>query len=335
MPPAYYIDGYNVIHHSAVLRPLLEHDFEAAREGLIEKAARFCADTGARATVVFDGQGLAVESVPPHRGVAGLEVLYSADGQTADAVIERAVYLDPDPANVIVVTADRRIRELCMALNALVMAPDAFLATAREHRARVAASAEQLRADAPPHRIEDAIGPSAHRRLSRLRGRLDEGRPQPPPPRPRAPAPPPLEPPSVKRGDRTTVWETVEGRVESPVRDQLTRLRKKLEEKEDPAPTPPCERPGEPWRAARPVADATPLDRVDGLIGAAGRDALAKLKAELEDGPPAAPTRPPRPPRKKKGPPSPPPAPSIAERIEDRLDADTRERLRKLRDKLS
>ncbi len=54
MPSTYYIDGYNVIHHSSMLRPLADQDFEAAREAFIEKVGRFCVATGNEAKIIFD-----------------------------------------------------------------------------------------------------------------------------------------------------------------------------------------------------------------------------------------------------------------------------------------
>ncbi len=174
MPWTYYIDGYNVIHHSAILKPLADEDLEAARDALIEKVARFCTNTGSQTTVVFDGRGDSVEPAAPFGGASTLEVLYSAGGQSADALIEQLVYAAEDRRSIIVVTADRGIRDLCMALGALVMAPDKFLATAREAQDHVARNLERLRRANAPGPVQDRLDESARKRLRKLRGELSD-----------------------------------------------------------------------------------------------------------------------------------------------------------------
>ena len=65
MTKIYYIDGYNVLHHSSLLQSLVVSDFEAARSALIEKVGRFCCRTGCKAIVIFDGRGRKAEPLPP------------------------------------------------------------------------------------------------------------------------------------------------------------------------------------------------------------------------------------------------------------------------------
>ena len=106
----YYIDGYNVIHFCSQLRPLAEENFEAARDALVERVARFCAASGEVAKIVFDGRGHQAEPAPPFRGSPGMEVIYSPKSQSADAFIEREAYVAPRRGDVVVVTGDRGIR---------------------------------------------------------------------------------------------------------------------------------------------------------------------------------------------------------------------------------
>ena len=128
----YYIDGYNVIHHSSYLRPLAESDFETARDELIEKVAHYCGAKNIRAKIVFDGRGQGAPRPEAHPRVAGVEIVYSSKHQSADTLIERAVYQSGDKRELIVVTADRGIRDQCMGMGALVMSPENFLRTVYE-----------------------------------------------------------------------------------------------------------------------------------------------------------------------------------------------------------
>ncbi len=174
MPSIYYIDGYNVIHHSSLLQPLAKQSFETAREALIEKVARFCAATGAPAKIVFDGRGRRTEPSPPSQSTPGLEVLYSPGHKTADALIERIVYTAADRRSIIVVSGDRGIRTLCRSLGALVMEPDNFLSTIRESDRETRATLENLqRADAL-HRMEHRLSEDQIQRLRNIKKKLEE-----------------------------------------------------------------------------------------------------------------------------------------------------------------
>ena len=172
MPPIYYIDGYNVIHHSSLLKPLAAQDFESARDALVEKVARFCVATGGQAKIVFDGRGRQDQPRTSLPGVPGLEVIYSPGHRSADTLIERIVYTTEDRRSIIVVSADRGIRTLCRGLNAMVMEPDNFLATVRETEADTRASLEQAQRPDALLRIEGRLDQDALERLLKLRQTL-------------------------------------------------------------------------------------------------------------------------------------------------------------------
>lgn len=174
MPVTYYIDGYNVVHHCSRLRALIQDNFEVGRDALVDRVSRYCATTGESATIVFDGRGRTPEPMAPFRGSPGLEVIYSPAHQSADALIERAVYDAKDRRNIIVVSGDQGIRDLCRGLGALVMSPDNFLVTVDERLERDRAG---LRAQQNTHTsssIEDRLDPSARDRLHALKKQLEE-----------------------------------------------------------------------------------------------------------------------------------------------------------------
>jgi predicted RNA-binding protein with PIN domain len=174
MPLLYFIDGYNVIHRSKSIRPLLKTDFEVARDTFVEKVARFCAATGERATIVFDGRGRRAEPVPVPYKAPGLDLVYSAGHQTADAYIERSVYQSEDRRHIVVVSGDVGIRDLCGHLGALTMSPDNFLATVREATASTRSALEQSRLVHKSLRVEDRLSERNLRHLHDLKRRLGE-----------------------------------------------------------------------------------------------------------------------------------------------------------------
>lgn len=92
------VDGYNVIRSTdkyrvlvdeEILDPLLHDVYIRARQALVADVAAF-AKGRFDATVVFDGFGNPDPEREPRR-IAGIEVVFSEEGEEADAVIERLV----------------------------------------------------------------------------------------------------------------------------------------------------------------------------------------------------------------------------------------------------
>lgn len=171
MPSLYLVDGYNVLHCSASLRPVARHDFERARAMLVDTVAMLCVNTGKRAVIVFDGRGKRAESAPAGPAAPGVEVLYAPGHLTADAVIERRVYGASNRLDIAVVSNDRGMRDLCRGMGALVMEADNFLAEARDARAFIDDAAAATRQRAGSH-LDERLDPAAVDRLRALRGKL-------------------------------------------------------------------------------------------------------------------------------------------------------------------
>ena len=172
----YYIDGYNVIHKSSLLRPLLDRDFEAAREALIDRVAAYCVTTGHEATIVFDGRGQQKPEIAPHhRGVTNLHVIYSPGHLTADAVIERTIFQRSNRLDHVVVTNDVGLRDLCRGMGSLVMDADNFLQTVRETDQHIDRALNRTKFHLPTTTfIEDALDEESLEKLDALRKELED-----------------------------------------------------------------------------------------------------------------------------------------------------------------
>jgi len=98
------IDGYNVVFTDTALRRIAVKDRARAREALVTKVRSYISDRDVQVTIVFDGRGsyLDAEAVMPGR----LQIVYSAEGQTADEVIVSTVQGSQSPQSYIVVTSD-------------------------------------------------------------------------------------------------------------------------------------------------------------------------------------------------------------------------------------
>ena len=172
MAELHLVDGYNVLHKCRKLKGLSYHDLETAREALIDRLAHFCVQTGTRVTIVFDGQGPQVaQNVAHNRGVGTLEVLFSPEQLTADAVIERMVYEAPRKLDIIVVTNDRGVRDLCRGMGALVMDAQHFLTSVQESRQETSDRLRHTRQPSP-HHLEDRLDNGSLDALKKLRDKL-------------------------------------------------------------------------------------------------------------------------------------------------------------------
>ena len=174
MSRLYLIDGYNVIHHSAILKPLAMLDFEAARDALITKVSRYCSVGGDSASIVFDGRGRRLKARPPDGLSPRLTGSFSPHHLSADSVIERTVYQAADRHAITVVTADRGIRSLCLGMGSPAMMPDIFLDMMRESVDELTRQIESDRTRQSTNVLEDRLDPHTRAWLHRLRGRLDK-----------------------------------------------------------------------------------------------------------------------------------------------------------------
>jgi predicted RNA-binding protein with PIN domain len=170
----YYIDGYNVLHHCASLQHLVSHDFESARDAFAEMVARYCNDSGHRAVIVFDGRRHRTDPMPAELTLPGVDIQYSPPHLSADSVIERMVYNSGrNRLDIVVVTGDNGIRDLCRAMGSLVMSPKNFMA---EVGVSVETSRSHIRHQHQVRKrlvIEDRLHPESLERLRRIREALD------------------------------------------------------------------------------------------------------------------------------------------------------------------
>ncbi len=174
MPALYLIDGYNVIHHCPQLQRLTHSDFEASRDTLVERVSRFCTTTSEPVKIVFDGRGRTEQSQVQGRTAPGLEVVYSPGHLTADAVIERHVYAASNRREIVVVTGDRGIRDLCRGLGSLVMSPEHFLTIVDEALTRSTAQLRTTYERFSTNPLEDRLQDSGREHLKRIKDSFEK-----------------------------------------------------------------------------------------------------------------------------------------------------------------
>lgn len=100
------IDGYNFLKQSPDLRRLEQIELKKAREGLIERLAKYKQIKGHSITVVFDGEQERRLAGQRQR-LRGIDVIFSKPGEKADDVLKR---LSAEKrGGITVVTSDREV----------------------------------------------------------------------------------------------------------------------------------------------------------------------------------------------------------------------------------
>jgi len=169
----YYIDGYNLMHKDPHCAALARDNLEMAREGLVERVARWASSSPVEVCVFFDGRGARAERHGGDPGRPGVEVVFTSAHLTADALIERDVYGVSNRHRAVVVTADQGIRDLCSGMGALTMRPEHFLGMMEAARGATRTPVAGTRAAT----LEDSLDASVRDDLLRLRDALaDEDR---------------------------------------------------------------------------------------------------------------------------------------------------------------
>ena len=154
------VDGYNVIHKSPRYTVLMDETdpgdpFERSRERLVADVATY-AQGRYEATIVFDAAGN-VSPDRPNLSRAGVRIIFSQAGESADTVIERLV------------TSDNTIRATVGGVPVTRVSSDVLVTDVKQlshemERERVERTHQHLT-------LEDRLDPATRARLDRMLGR--------------------------------------------------------------------------------------------------------------------------------------------------------------------
>jgi len=100
------IDGYNLIRQSGYLSNLDLQDIQFGRQALVDMLAAYKKIKAHRITVVFDGTRAPQFSQQRHRQ-KGISIIFSHNGESADAVIKKMA--DRERQQALVVSSDQDI----------------------------------------------------------------------------------------------------------------------------------------------------------------------------------------------------------------------------------
>lgn len=99
------VDGYNIINSWPELVELKNKSFAHAREKLVDILSDLQGVTQAKTIVVFDGLNVK-GGLESHEEIGGIQIIFTQEGETADALIERLVGRLPPAAMIAVATSD-------------------------------------------------------------------------------------------------------------------------------------------------------------------------------------------------------------------------------------
>ena len=160
------VDGYNIIHAWPELEKLKDAGLEHARLKLVSILANYAPLSGQKVVVVFDAHQVKNASERSEI-IDGVEVIYTQQGETADALIERLVGSLLNEGKVYVATSD-------WAEQSIIFGRGAYRLTPGELRVQVRRAREE--SEAHYSRSTPADGYLENRLLEKVRSRLEKWR---------------------------------------------------------------------------------------------------------------------------------------------------------------
>ncbi|WP_418791403.1 NYN domain-containing protein [Phosphitispora sp. TUW77] len=99
------VDGYNIIHSWPSLKDMIVKDLDHARVRFLDIMSDYQASSGVKVMVVFDAHHVK-KGTGSREIVNGVEVVYTAEGETADMVIEKFAGQVGEGNRITVATSD-------------------------------------------------------------------------------------------------------------------------------------------------------------------------------------------------------------------------------------
>ncbi len=125
------VDGYNIIFAWPHFEELRKSGLEHARLKLIDTLVNYAALTGRQVILVFDAYRVR-ESAARMEEMPGLQVIYTAFGETADSLIEKLVGELSSKGAVYVATSDCTEQRMVLGQGACRLTPQELLASIRQ-----------------------------------------------------------------------------------------------------------------------------------------------------------------------------------------------------------
>lgn len=157
------VDGYNLIYATDRYRKWRETDLELARVKLIEDLAMLRALGDSKIMLVFDAAKTGSKS-RHHAEILGIDVWFTRSGETADQMIERAVFQSESKGEVVVATSDYLQQKV-------TFKPGVLRKSARELINELESTEQELKTsskESSRFRLEDRLDSALRKALERM-----------------------------------------------------------------------------------------------------------------------------------------------------------------------
>lgn len=148
-----YVDGYNVINIWPDLKKIKNYSLESARQKLISSLQNYATFNDYKVYIVFDAQ-LQEGSIGNIEKLGNIFVIFTKEGETADAYIERETNAVGRKKDVCVVTSDSLEQQVAFQRGAARMSSLEFYYAVKE--------------------VESIINKKVERKYSEARNNLEE-----------------------------------------------------------------------------------------------------------------------------------------------------------------
>ncbi len=162
------VDGYNVLNSWTDFEKMKNASLEHARDRLVDILANYGAFQGCEVTVVFDAY--AVDGAGVSEEKAGVWVVFTSEGETADSYIEKAAYdMVRLGRKVFVITGDGHEQLTALGVGAYRLTARELLEDCRRVEREIAVRVENGRPLAGRQEVAGRLDPLVAGRLEGLR----------------------------------------------------------------------------------------------------------------------------------------------------------------------
>ena len=160
----FMIDGYNVINAWNELKQMSENDLDGARKKLIDILSDYQGFKKCKVTIVFDSH-LVKGAMRKTENINGVDIVFTAEGETADSYIEKYVYENAHDENIVVVTSDYLEQLMILGSGATRMPPRQFKSEIEKTKKEI----NNVINNYSKHRLEDHLDEKIIEILKKLR----------------------------------------------------------------------------------------------------------------------------------------------------------------------
>lgn len=163
-----FVDGYNVINSWPELKLIKDYSLEGARQKLIEMLQNYATFKGYKIFLVFDAHLVVGSSEKKERYGEYLIVVFTKEGETADAYIEKKVNDMGRKWEVCVVTSDSLEQQVTFQRGAIRMSSLEFYHEVKSIERKISSNIENNR-NSKRDTIEDRMEGEILEKLLKIR----------------------------------------------------------------------------------------------------------------------------------------------------------------------